>query len=351
MAQVDFSRFLSYYSGIVNKSLANDGLLKYMTNFLETQFTSWGLSKPDKVTALAEVVSELTTRFNETSVNAAVELIKAEMNDEFSRWQVTQGIAADRDKLNLQIAADKEKLNLQIAADKEKLAQQLGFEREKLAKNDPLIAAEQKFNLARAELVAKQAETEHAKKCAIKREVYSYDDNLLFKKAEFLSNAVFGYASGGVDVPADIQTDMFKAINAITGDDGGRLMSNDIVNGCMNGYNYTPPTTGGGGNTGGGSGGSGGDDYGGISDKVIVLVHENKEVYPAGADGLKIREGASSYSFLLVYKNGDIVELKNKGEKSSDGRFVVVEPMYLKDIATNITYKNPDGIPVPPPQE
>ncbi|PPB58774.1 hypothetical protein CDQ71_00310 [Campylobacter hyointestinalis subsp. hyointestinalis] len=79
-----------------------------------------------------------------------------------------------------------------------------------------LSNAEIDFNKARTKLVDAQTETEKEKKNAVIREVTSYDDQLNIKEAEIITNAVFGYASGGVSVPSDLMTKMLNAIDKIT---------------------------------------------------------------------------------------------------------------------------------------
>ncbi|CUU81910.1 Uncharacterised protein [Campylobacter hyointestinalis subsp. hyointestinalis] len=79
-----------------------------------------------------------------------------------------------------------------------------------------LSNAEIGFNKARTKLVEAQTETEKEKKNAVIREVTSYDDQLNIKEAEIITNAVFGYASGGVAVPSDLMTKMLNAIDKIT---------------------------------------------------------------------------------------------------------------------------------------
>ncbi|ANE34341.1 hypothetical protein CHL_0994 [Campylobacter hyointestinalis subsp. lawsonii CCUG 27631] len=79
-----------------------------------------------------------------------------------------------------------------------------------------LSNAEIDFNKARTKLVEAQAETEKEKKNAVIREIASYDDQKRIKEAEIITNAVFGYASGGVGVPSDLQSRMLNTIDRIT---------------------------------------------------------------------------------------------------------------------------------------
>ncbi|PPB55613.1 hypothetical protein [Campylobacter hyointestinalis] len=83
-------------------------------------------------------------------------------------------------------------------------------------RSQDLSNAEIDFNKARTKLVEAQTETEKEKKNAVIREVTSYDDQLNIKEAEIITNAVFGYASGGVAVPSDLMTKMLNAIDKIT---------------------------------------------------------------------------------------------------------------------------------------
>ncbi|MCR8679457.1 hypothetical protein CSUIS19072_06160, partial [Campylobacter sp. RM19072] len=79
-----------------------------------------------------------------------------------------------------------------------------------------LSNAEIEFNKARTELVKAQTSTEKQKNAAVIREIASYDDQLRTKEAEIITNAVFGYASGGVAVPQDLSERMITTIDKIT---------------------------------------------------------------------------------------------------------------------------------------
>lgn len=79
-----------------------------------------------------------------------------------------------------------------------------------------LSKAEIEFNKARTALVTAQTATEAQKKNAIIREIASYDDQQRIKEAEIITNAVFGYASGGVAVPSELSSKMIDLIDKIT---------------------------------------------------------------------------------------------------------------------------------------
>ncbi|ARR04541.1 hypothetical protein CVIC12175_1441 [Campylobacter vicugnae] len=79
-----------------------------------------------------------------------------------------------------------------------------------------LSKAEIEFNKARTALVTAQTATEAQKKNAVIREIASYDDQQRIKEAEIITNAVFGYASGGVAVPSELSSKMIDLIDKIT---------------------------------------------------------------------------------------------------------------------------------------
>ena len=79
-----------------------------------------------------------------------------------------------------------------------------------------LSKAEIEFNKARTALVTAQTATEAQKKNAVIREIASYDDQQRIKEAEIITNAVFGYASGGVAVPGELSSKMLDLIDKIT---------------------------------------------------------------------------------------------------------------------------------------
>lgn len=104
----------------------------------------------------------------------------------------------------------------QSALQMQQLAFNADLQRAQVESQIKLADAEVEFNKARTELVKAQTITEGEKALSVKREIENMDDNLRIKEAEFLTNATFGYASGGVNVPDRLMTEMLNKINRVT---------------------------------------------------------------------------------------------------------------------------------------
>lgn len=140
------------------------------------------------------------------SQNMPFENMKSFLNDEFDKYAISNAKRID-------IIANV-LINSVIAFTAK--AADIAINIQQLEAQIRLSEAETEFNKARTDLVKAQTENELAKKPALEREIKSYDDQLRIKEAELLSNAVFGYAAGGVSVPTQIQTKMLEAIDEIT---------------------------------------------------------------------------------------------------------------------------------------
>ena len=95
-------------------------------------------------------------------------------------------------------------------------SKELELKKEQTKSQIELAKAEIEFNKARTALVTAQTTTEAQKKNAVIREIASYDDQQRIKEAEIITNAVFGYASGGVAVPSELSSKMLSLIDKIT---------------------------------------------------------------------------------------------------------------------------------------
>ena len=120
---------------------------------------------------------------------------------------------------NQELELKKEQTKSQIELAKQELAlkqQQTNSQIEQTKSQIELAKAEIEFNRARTALVTAQTATEAQKKNAVIREIASYDDQQRIKEAEIITNAVFGYASGGVAVPSELSSKMLNLIDKIT---------------------------------------------------------------------------------------------------------------------------------------
>ncbi|PPB65062.1 hypothetical protein CDQ75_09335, partial [Campylobacter hyointestinalis subsp. hyointestinalis] len=147
--------------------------------YLEDSFNDKTLAPKDKISIQANLMSAMAINLTAKALETALS------------WQQTN---SQLDLSKQELALKKEQTNSQ-----------------KLLSN-----AEIEFNKARTELVKAQTSTENQKNAAVIREIKSYDDQLRTKEAEIITNAVFGYASGGVSVPSDLMTKMLNAIDKIT---------------------------------------------------------------------------------------------------------------------------------------
>lgn len=89
------------------------------------------------------------------------------------------------------------------------LAQEATLEANRLAQDAPVKEAQ-------ASLIAKQEETEIAKKFLTIRQMMAYDDNLRVEEGKQLSNVTGMFGVGGTTLPDGLETNMLNSIAAIT---------------------------------------------------------------------------------------------------------------------------------------
>lgn len=134
---------------------------------------------------------------------------------------ILQTITATSQEIALRFLIENEKLESELKlADAELAIKKAEIplkvkELELAAKRLILAEKEAEFNTQRAKLIQAQALSEEARKRAIEREIKSYDDRLRMQKSSDMKDLVFGYASGGVAVPANMQTKAIDLINQI----------------------------------------------------------------------------------------------------------------------------------------
>lgn len=129
-----------------------------------------------------------------------------DLDREFEEYKIS-----DKDRLQLKINF-RVNLTLTFSAKAVETALQLQQVRSQVSLSEAEIA----FNQARTELVQAQTDTEREKKNLVTREIQAHDDNLRVQEATQLSNMVFGYASGGVNIPTDLSAKAFNAVDRIT---------------------------------------------------------------------------------------------------------------------------------------
>ncbi len=163
--------------------------LKYFKDVLdETQ-----ISKEIKVNAISSILNTIITQFTIQAM-------------ESSRSLAMDDLLFELKKESLELANDKTRAEIELTKTQTQVAQ----------KQIELAQAEIEFNEARTRLVGAQTLSENERTKNIKRERYAMDDQLRIKEGEYLSNIVFGYAAGGVQVPQDLQQTALNAISLIT---------------------------------------------------------------------------------------------------------------------------------------
>ncbi|WP_086242494.1 hypothetical protein [Campylobacter porcelli] len=182
MAEVlnlDTNKLISDYKQIEASIVSENSIFDKAIKYLNDSFNDKTLAPKDKITIQSNLMSAM-------AINLTAKALETALN-----WQ----------QINTQLELSKQELELK----KEQTNSQ------KLLSN-----AEIEFNKARTELVKAQTSTEKQKNAAVIREIASYDDQLRTKEAEIITNAVFGYASGGVAVPQDLSERMITTIDKIT---------------------------------------------------------------------------------------------------------------------------------------
>ncbi|CUU71820.1 hypothetical protein [Campylobacter hyointestinalis] len=182
MAEVlnlDTTKLIEDYKKIENAIVDDSSIFAKTLKYLEDSFNDKTLAPKDKISIQANLMSAMAINLTARALDTALS------------WQQT---------------------NSQLELSKQELA----LKKEQTNSQKLLSNAEIEFNKARTELVKAQTSTENQKNAAVIREIKSYDDQLRTKEAEIITNAVFGYASGGVSVPSDLMTKMLNAIDKIT---------------------------------------------------------------------------------------------------------------------------------------
>lgn len=169
---------IEIFKELLNASLGENTPYQATLNFLEQKLKGL-ISEEQRVQVLTNVLTTITTQFTIQAM-------------ESSRSLSLEDLLFEK-KLEL-MEKEIEKAKAQIA----------------------LANGEREFNKARTSLVEAQTQSEAEKKRNIVREREAMNDQLRIKEAEFLSNATFAYAAGGLQVPQKLQETMLNAVNKIT---------------------------------------------------------------------------------------------------------------------------------------
>lgn len=169
---------IEIFKELLNASLGENTPYQATLNFLEQKLKGL-ISEEQRVQVLTNVLTTITTQFTIQAM-------------ESSRSLSLEDLLFEK-KLEL-MEKEIEKAKAQIA----------------------LANGEREFNKARTSLVEAQTQSEAEKKRNIVREREAMNDQLRIKEAEFLSNATFGYAAGGLQVPQKLEETMLNAVNKIT---------------------------------------------------------------------------------------------------------------------------------------
>ncbi|WP_180381023.1 PBECR2 nuclease fold domain-containing protein, partial [Campylobacter porcelli] len=200
MAEVlnlDTNKLISDYKQIEASIVSENSIFDKAIKYLNDSFNDKTLAPKDKITIQSNLMSAM-------AINLTAKALETALN-----WQQ---INSQLDLSKQELALKKEQTNSQLDLSK----QELELKKEQTNSQKLLSNAEIEFNKARTELVKAQTSTEKQKNAAVIREIASYDDQLRTKEAEIITNAVFGYASGGVAVPQDLSERMITTIDKIT---------------------------------------------------------------------------------------------------------------------------------------
>lgn len=201
---LDTSKLVDDYKQIEAVIISENSIFDKTIKYLESSFNDKSLAPKDKITIQANLMSSMAVNLTAKALEIALSLQQTKNQLELS---------------NQELELKKEQTKSQIELAKQELAlkqQQTNSQIEQTKSQIELSKAEIEFNRARTALVTAQTATEAQKKNAVIREIASYDDQQRIKEAEIITNAVFGYASGGVAVPSELSSKMLNLIDKIT---------------------------------------------------------------------------------------------------------------------------------------
>ena len=194
---LDTSKLEDDYKQIEAVIISENSIFDKTIKYLESSFNDKSLAPKDKITIQANLMSSMAVNLTAKALEIALSLQQTKNQLELS---------------NQELELKKEQTKSQIELAKQELA----LKQQQTNSQIELSKAEIEFNRARTALVTAQTATEAQKKNAVIREIASYDDQQRIKEAEIITNAVFGYASGGVAVPSELSSKMLNLIDKIT---------------------------------------------------------------------------------------------------------------------------------------
>ena len=201
---LDTSKLVDDYKQIEAVIISENSIFDKTIKYLESSFNDKSLAPKDKIAIQANLMSSMAVNLTAKALEIALSLQQTKNQLELS---------------NQELELKKEQTKSQLELAKQELAlkqQQTNSQIEQTKSQIELSKAEIEFNKARTALVTAQTATEAQKKNAVIREIASYDDQQRIKEAEIITNAVFGYASGGVAVPSELSSKMLNLIDKIT---------------------------------------------------------------------------------------------------------------------------------------
>ena len=201
---LDTSKLVGDYKQIEAVIISENSIFDKTIKYLESSFNDKSLAPKDKITIQSNLMSSMAVNLTAKALEIALSLQQTKNQLELS---------------NQELELKKEQTKSQLELAKQELAlkqQQTNSQIEQTKSQIELSKAEIEFNRARTALVTAQTATEAQKKNAVIREIASYDDQQRIKEAEIITNAVFGYASGGVAVPGELSSKMLDLIDKIT---------------------------------------------------------------------------------------------------------------------------------------
>ena len=194
---LDTSKLVDDYKQIEATIISENSIFDKTIKYLESSFNDKSLAPKDKITIQSNLMSSMAVNLTAKALEIALSLQQTKNQLELANGE-------------LELKKEQTKNQIELAN------KELELKKEQTKSQIELAKAEIEFNKARTALVTAQTATETQKKNAVIREIASYDDQQRIKEAEIITNAVFGYASGGVAVPGELSSKMLDLIDKIT---------------------------------------------------------------------------------------------------------------------------------------
>ena len=212
---LDTSKLVGDYKQIEATIISENSIFDKTIKYLESSFNDKSLAPKDKITIQSNLMSSMAVNLTAKALEIALNLQQTKNQLELANGELELKKEQTKNQIELskqELALKQQQTNSQI----ELANKELELKKEQTKSQIELAKAEIEFNKARTALVTAQTATETQKKNAVIREIASYDDQQRIKEAEIITNAVFGYASGGVAVPGELSSKMLDLIDKIT---------------------------------------------------------------------------------------------------------------------------------------